>query len=126
MSHTLNYNPELRMIESKVIGELTLNEVRETITQYAVICKEKGCTLLLNDFREATIQLSTAEIYSLPQMIMEIYAASGVNIHPLRRALVAAKDLDDYLFFETVTVNRGQDARVFYDIDEARRWLLAK
>jgi hypothetical protein len=30
----------------------------------------------------------------------------------------------NYRFFETVTLNAGQNIRLFQDIDEAKKWLL--
>jgi hypothetical protein len=39
------------------------------------------------------------------------------------RAIVVAKDLDDYAFFELVSKNQGQRVKIFKDIDEAKRWL---
>ena len=46
--------------------------------------------------------------------------------HKFRRAFVVARDLDDFIFFETVTLNNRQNAKVFQDIDEARKWLQEK
>jgi len=41
-----------------------------------------------------------------------------------KRANVVAKDLDDYIFHENVMVNRGQNEKVFTDIDQAKEWLM--
>jgi hypothetical protein len=37
---------------------------------------------------------------------------------------VVAKDLDDHIFHENVMVNRGQNEKVFTDIDKAMKWLM--
>ena len=114
------------MIESKIYGNLTLSEVKELLAEYVVIIREKGCILILSDYREAAIKLSTLEIYQVPKIIEGIFASSGLSIHRIKRALVVAEDLKDYLFFETTTSNKGQRAKVFKDITEAREWLLSK
>jgi len=82
--------------------------------------------LLLNDYREAKVKLSTLEIYEAPKIYADIFALSGLSIYNITRALVVAEDLRDYLFFETVSFNLGQHAKVFKDITEAREWLLSK
>jgi predicted nucleotidyltransferase len=43
-----------------------------------------------------------------------------------KRANIVAKDLDDYIFHENVMVNRGQNEKVFTDIDQAKEWLMGK
>jgi len=67
MSHTIIYNSEEHIIESKVQGDLTLNEAKEIVIEFALIAKEKNCTLLINDYLEATVKLSTLEIHGFPK-----------------------------------------------------------
>ena len=126
MTHTIIYNSEERAIESKIQGGMTLDEAKKIIAEYALIAKEKDCVLFLGDYREATLKLSTMEIHGLPKIMLDTFNSVGLDAHRFRRALVAAKDLRDYHFFETVTANRGQNAKVFYDIDEAKKWLYKK
>jgi hypothetical protein len=37
--------------------------------------------------------------------------------------VVVSNDVEWYRFFENVTVNRGQNTRIFHDIGEAKQWL---
>ena len=78
------------------------------------------------DYREVTLKLSTMEIYGLPEITTNAFASLGLDILRCRRALVAASDLNDYSFHENVMVNRGQNVKVFSDIDKAKKWLLRK
>lgn len=126
MSHTIIYNSEMHIIESKFQEDLTFSEVKEFISEGARIAKENDCALFLTDYREVTLKLSTLEIYEIPKLMQDTFASTGLNAGRLRRAIVVAKDLKDYRFHETVTTNRGQSAKVFYDIDEAKEWLLRK
>ena len=126
MSHTIIYNSEEHAIESKIQGDFTLDTAKEIMAEFALIAKEKDCVLFLSDYSEATLKLSTMEIHGLPKIILDIFASSGLDVRRFRRALVATKDLKDYLFFETVTANRGQNTKVFYDVDEAKKWLYKK
>jgi len=126
MPHTIKYNPETRMIESWTYGEFTLDEVREALAEFAVLIKEHGCSLMLNDYHDAIPKFTAAEIYSMPAIIAEIFASHGISVHQLKRAFVTTREIRGFLFFETVTVNQGQNTRVFHEINEARNWLLMK
>lgn len=126
MPHTIVYNPELRIVESRLIGDMTLGEVDELIAKTAKIAKEKECYLIFTDFREVSQKLSILQIYQLPDRIKNIFTSFGVNISHFKRANVVANDLKEYIFHENVMVNRGQIEKVFTDIDEAKKWLIGK
>jgi hypothetical protein len=50
MSHTVVYNSELHIVESKLQGDMTLGEVEEIVTKIAKIAKEQDCRLIFIDF----------------------------------------------------------------------------
>jgi hypothetical protein len=127
-SHTINYNPEIHIIEVVVQGAVTLDEFKEIFSQGIQIAREKECFLFLNDFREATeINLSTMQIYNLPETLSGIAAPSGIMASRFKRAIVITpKIAADSSFAEAVAFNRGQSARFFQDPDEAKKWLFEK
>ena len=126
MPHTVIYNSELHIVESKLHGDMTLGEVEVIITKIAKTAKENDCRLILTDFREVSRKLSILEIYELPDRIRNIFTSFGINVSFYKRANVAAKDWDDYIFHENVMVNRGQNEKAFTDIDKAKKWLIGK
>ena len=126
MPHTMIYNLELHIIEIKHQGTITLNEIIETFSEAIQIVQDVNCFLTLGDYRNANVNLSTIEIHQLPKVISDILIQSGIAPHKLKRAFVVAKNLNDFHFFETVTFNNGQLAKIFQDIDEAKKWLLQK
>ena len=126
MTHTVIYNSELHIVESKLQGDMTLGEVDEIITKTAKIAKEKDCRLILNDFREVSRKLPLWQIYELPDRIRTIFTSFGTNVWLYKRANVVANDWDEYIFHENVMVNRGQKEKAFTDIDEAKKWLMDK
>jgi hypothetical protein len=126
MSHTVIYNSELHIVESKLQGDMTLGEVEEIVTEIAKIAKEKDCRLILTDFREVSRRLSILQIYELPGLIKNIFTSFDIQVGLYKRANVVAKDLDDYVFHENVMVNRGQTEKLFTDIDKAKKWLTGK
>jgi hypothetical protein len=124
MTHTVIYNAELHIVESKLQGNMTLDEVDEIITKTAKIAKEKDCRFILNDFREVSRKLPLWQIYELPDRIRTIFTSFGTHIWLYKRANVVANDWDEYIFHENVMVNRGQKEKAFTDIDEAKKWLM--
>ncbi len=128
MSHTINYNPETQIIEVNVQGAVTLDEFKEIFSQGTQIAKEKDCFLFLNDFREATeINLSTIQVYDLPKILSGIAAPSGIIVGRFKRAIVITPKIAAISrFAENVAINRGQSARFFQDMEEAKKWLLEK
>ncbi len=126
MPYTINYNPETRIIEMKIHDDFRFSEGSEIISELIRVIKEQNCFLILNVMRAAKMKLSTFDIYELPKLLANTFDSSEVNSHKLKRALVVEKDLEDYKFFETVTGNRGQQLRLFFDLDEAKKWLLEK
>lgn len=124
MTHRVMYNSELHIVESKLQGDMTLVEVDEIVTKTAKLAKEKDCRLIFIDFREVSRKLSILQIYELPDRIKTIFTSLGTDVSLYRRANIVAKDLDDYIFHENVMVNRGQNEKVFTDIDEAKKWLM--
>jgi hypothetical protein len=123
MMHTITYNPRDNIIEVYVQGDLTLQRIKEIVSEVLKACKEQNCLFILSDFREAVVKLSTMEIYELPKVLSEMAVSSGLVVYKLRRAFVAQKRLDDLEFFETVTANKGQNMKLFHDIDDAKEWL---
>jgi hypothetical protein len=124
MTHTVIYNSELHIVESKLQGDMTLGEVDEIITKTTKIAKEKDCHFILNDFREVSRKLPLWQIYELPDRIRTIFTSFGTNVWLYKRANVVSNDWDEYIFHENVMVNRGQKEKAFSDIDEAKKWLM--
>ena len=124
MPHTVIYNSELHLVESKLQGDMTVGEAEEIVTKIAKIAKEKDCRSIFIDFRNVSQKLSMVEMYRLPDRTKNIFTSFGMKLSLYKRANVVAKDLDDYVFHENVMVNRGHNEKVFTDIDLAKEWLM--
>ena len=126
MTHTVTYNSALGVIETVAQGNLTWSEAKEIISAITQIALEKDCFLCLSDYRKATIAMSTLQIYDIPKILSAFVTSSGLSSSKFKRAIIAEKSSKDYQFFETVTLNMGQNIRLFQDIDEAKKWLFEK
>jgi len=124
MSHLVTYNPDSGLIETKIQGNLSLDEAKQLIAEIGTAAKDNHCFRCLSDYRETTMRLSTIEIYDIPQLLSRKLASMGIDAQKFKRAIVVAKSLEDFHFFETVTINTGQNIRLFLDMEEARKWLL--
>lgn len=124
MAYTVTYNPGLGVIETTAQGKLTLREAKEIIFEIAKTAREQNCFLCLSDYREATMDMSTLQIHEIPDVLASIVSSLGLRPGQFKRAIIVEKSFEDFYFFETVTLNAGQNIKLFQDIDEAKNWLL--
>jgi hypothetical protein len=124
MTHTVTYNPGLGVIETIAQGKLTLREAKEIIIEIAEMAIEQNCFLCLSDYREATIDMSTLQIHDIPKVLSTTVTSLELRPGQFKRAIIVKKGFEDFHFFETVTLNAGQNIRLFQDTDEAKKWLL--
>jgi hypothetical protein len=123
VAHQTRYNAKMRIIETKAEGTVTQEEMREIALDVGVLARKKACFRALNDSRQVKYALTTVEIFNLPRMVAEQFALQGIKLPEMKRALVA-RFTNDNKFYETVTINAGQNMRLFQDMDKARQWLL--
>ncbi len=121
MGYELDYDAEMKIIRGRVQGELNPLLVQSMAADLAKLGKRHKCTRLLNDLREALISKSLIDVYSLPREVER----AGIK-GSFRRAIVVNPPLDDFRFFETVSINQGQEVRIFLDPEEALLWLVGK
>ncbi len=126
MSHLVRYDAEAGLIILSIQGTIDSSTIRKVVSEVIRISEEHKCLLILSDLRDATAGLSTVDIYNLPRMLSKMLSVEGLQIHNFRRAVVVAADMDDFSFFETTSVNRAQNVKVFRDMDEAKKWLSGK
>ena len=123
-TYTVTYNAELKIIETTVDGDIDLSVLKEIFTAQAQTSKDSNCNLMINDYRNARIKITVIEIYELPKIIAKIAASFGRSASRTIRALVIPTFKEDYRFYETVTANNSQTEKLFFDIEEAKKWIL--
>ncbi len=126
MAHKTIFNIETEIIETKLEGDITFNEVKEVISESTMIAKENKCYLWLTDYGEASPSLSTTKIYELSKLFSEAANSLNISAFKIKRAIVISKNKADYPFAKTVALNRGQSLELFDDIEKARNWLKNK
>jgi hypothetical protein len=124
MTHTVAYNPDLGLIETLAQGKLTSIEAKEIISEIAQVAIDQNCFLCLSDYREATMDMSTLQIHEIPKVLSNMVMSVGLHPNRFKRAIVVENGFQDFHFFETVTLNAGQNIKLFQDIEAAKTWLL--
>jgi hypothetical protein len=131
VSYEVVYNADENCVSARIEGVVDLDAAHEYAREIIKHLSAHRSTCLLNDMRQASIRLSTIDIYDLPAWIEEAAEEAGVS-RACRRALVVSRDFDQYKFYETVSRNHGHlvevfaDAHttgIFRDMAHAREWL---
>jgi hypothetical protein len=116
MAYKVTYNPDEEYVHASIEGDVDLALAQRYAKAIIKQLRGHNCRLL-NDMRQASIKLSTADIYELPAWIEEACEKAGVN-HFCKRALLVSKDFNDYKFYETVSHNHGHLLEVFADSEK--------
>ncbi len=116
MAYKVTYSSDEGCVHARIEGAVDLalaqRYAREIITQL----RAHHCLRLRNDMRQASLKLSTMDLYDLPAWIEERLEEAGVS-RSCKRALLVARDFRDYEFYETVSRNHGHLLEVFADAE---------
>jgi hypothetical protein len=122
MSHTLRFDADLGIVYVQFKGTLRLEDICKAFSEAILVAESINSFRILSDFREATLELSTLQIYSLPDKLSACKPGSPPWLHKYRHALLAIVD-DDFRFMETMFNNRAQVAELFEQLPDAETWL---
>ena len=124
MSFAVKYNPEFRIIESVLADNVTKKDLLMHEAQCIALAKETNPTGILTDATQATLKVSMAALFDLP----EFYAVQGLRRSVRIAILPPTSDAENRLvdFYETVCLNRGWTVRTFTERQEALDWLLGE
>jgi len=125
MKFQVSYLEKEQIIVSRLSEFFDWSVAEKMVPELSTLIKEKNCRHILLDFATANMKLSTVNIYMTPEKLANEFLKYGVDIRSLRRAMVVAKDEDDYRFLSNVTVNKSQLLRIFHDEESAIAWLRA-
>lgn len=112
------FKKDILVVKTKGYDE-SLAEVRNYNEVVKAEAERQKCNKVLCDERELEYRLSIPETYELANYLSE--AIKNFK----RIAIVTNKGNQETAeFWETVAINRGVIAKVFYNFIEAKRWLL--
>ena len=123
MSYTVEYDPEENMVIAKFMEKVDLPDLLKGLANIIRVAKQENCNYILTDLHQANLQVSVSQAYNMPDTINKITSEEDFLLHQIKRAFVAAKHQDILEFYETVSINRSHNTKLFHDIEEAKSWL---
>lgn len=122
MSHKLKFDLELGIVYLHYGGAIRVDSIFKGFSEAIVVAESIGSFCILSDFREATLELSTLQIYTLPNTLSSCKPDSAPWLHRYRHAILAPNN-GDFRFMQTILNNRSQIASLFESLAEAENWL---
>lgn len=111
MSVHVTFTEAEQIIEAHVDDEFNWPVMLELVHNVAKWVNERSCFSVLVITRSIQLDLSTSNIFLVPERLAKEFAAFGIDIRKLRRALVI-EDYDQGLrFFETASLNQALTLR---------------
>lgn len=113
---------EMKLVKVTIAGELFQSDGEKVITA-ARETAAKYKYHILYDMRQATTTVQFASWYKLPR---ELEVFKIPEARQTKAAVVVSKTdkaLNEYRFYETVTDNLGFKLRIFFEEEDAIRWL---
>lgn len=126
MQYFIKYDSDNKLIIASAEGQAELSELLQMLRDIISLAKQENCSNILTDLRAAELNLTTMNIYTLPESVALEMFENGLDYHKIRRAFVAKKEQEDLKFYENVSINHGYQTHIFYDMDIAINWLLEK
>jgi len=123
MSWKIEYLEPHKTISITTLGPQDMSMVMRMTTEVAALAAQYGVTRFLKDDRQTTLQLTTMELFEVP----ELFSQLGIPRH-CRIALVVKSRtprLEDFHFFKVRMYNAGNpEVEIFVDsIEQAMQWL---
>ncbi len=125
MSWTLEYVPDLGIVQYKAMGRVTADEAKDATTKAINLARDYNTNLFLIDDLKWEGGESVVDLFGLPDLYAEL------KVDPSSRAAIimpppGTAQARDELFCETVCRNRGWNVRTFQERDKAIKWLMNK
>lgn len=122
MSWTLEYVPDLGIVQYTSMGRITADEAKDATTKAIGLARDYNTNLFLIDDSKWEGGESVVDLFGLPDLYVEL------GVDPSSRAAIimpppGTAQARDELFYETVCRNRGWNVRAFKERDEAIKWL---
>ncbi len=124
MSHKLRFDTNLGIVYIVFEGPQRVDTIFKGFCEAISVAESIDGFRIVSDFRTATLELSTLQIYSLPDTLSSCRPELSPWLHKFRHAILAIAD-DDFRFMVTMLNNRSQVAELFEALSEAENWLIS-
>jgi hypothetical protein len=110
------------IISTTVSGVVTIDEIKKIADEVFKEAKRRDVTKLTNDYRNASLNVSSADIHDLPKHLLN--SVEPTNLKSAFVYSVNTSNKPDYDFFDTLCFNSMLIFKVFTDYDAAYQWLV--
>ena len=120
----IEFVEESGIVHVKATGTMDFDQIKEMVFEFVAVAEKHDCKKLYVDHRELTPEVSTLEIYDLP----DIFEKLGFR-RSHKMALIysdSSSKQGDYRFYENVSRNRSFNVHLFTDPDKAMKWLMSE
>jgi hypothetical protein len=117
----VEYVADTQIVVISGSGRLSSQDAPRLVEQAALLMNEYGATRFLCDYSDAVGEGTTLDIHHLPEFQEKVGTPKSVKI-----ALVlpgTGHKVEDFLFYETVSRNRGYNCKAFKSREDAEKWL---
>ena len=91
MENTIIYIPGEDFVTVAIQGRIDFGSTSKMLAQLTGRLKETNCLYILVDVRSAQLNMSLLELLTLPGMILSLARDRGIDLKPLRHAMVLLK-----------------------------------
>jgi len=121
MTHTIEHRPQEQIIFASLSGTIKLHDLDIFLEDLIQVIKRENCYTIITDIRQAHFDLSFMQFHDLPKHVERVTASFQFNIRLVKRAFIVNQQLEDFRFYENVSVNRGLATKLCKNMDEAKK-----
>jgi len=120
MPEEVSIKEDLQIIHIKSVNEVTVRDLKLTLSKILKFKEVKGFTRIFVDHSETTSFPSVVDAFNFGADISQLFKKTSI-------ALVASKRTErDIEFFRDVVNARGGNVQIFYSEEPAIQWLTAQ
>jgi hypothetical protein len=126
MSWTVEYDPELKIIDCHYIGRVTDDDFKEATAKAIGLAKTNNTNRFLIDDSDWQGGASVLGLFELQEIHEELEADRASRAAIVLPSPDRSAEVENVHFYETVCRNRGWNVRLFPKREKAIKWLTIK
>jgi hypothetical protein len=108
-------------------GELSIQTIFRFSPRVSIAIEHNKCYRMVEDYRQATMNMKASDFSKVQNFQINTLEKLGIRFTHLKRAMVINDNNippDDLNFYEMLSINLGQNLKVFTDMYLAIKWLM--
>jgi hypothetical protein len=122
MGWKIEFIQDAGIISTTVSGVVTIDEIKKIADEVFKEAARRDVTRLISDYRNVSLNVSTADIHDLPETLKKLGRTSKIKSAIIYS--VNSSNKSDYYFFDTRCFNSMLNSKIFTDYDAAYQWLM--